>query len=206
MKGFDGIAPLPPENDIGNVEYKSRLINPTFSRFLHLATQLKWRLREGQGEAIYKIGVEDDGTIAGLTAPEMEKSMDTLRKMAEEIGAKLILLNETIFTRSSGPTCEETKIFKEVLVQKLPDNRKLVDLRLAILGSAEAGKSTLCGVLTQGTLDNGQGKTRLNLFRFRHEFRSGKTSSICLDFVGFSSEGEVMNLLNTRVVTRQSRL
>ncbi|KAI1719544.1 elongation factor tu GTP binding domain-containing protein [Ditylenchus destructor] len=124
-------------------------------------------------------------------------------------GAKLILLNETTFTRSTGPSCEETKIFKEVLVQKLPDNRKLIDLRLAILGSAEAGKSTLCGVLTQGTLDNGQGKTRLNLFRFRHEFRSGKTSSICLDFVGFSSEGELINYKDhtlEEVIERSSRL
>lgn len=37
--------------------------------------------------------------------------------------------------------------------------------RLAILGGVDVGKSTLCGVMTQGMLDDGQGKTRLNLFR-----------------------------------------
>jgi GTPase len=47
--------------------------------------------------------------------------------------------------------------------------------------------------LTQGVFDNGQGKARLNLFRYLHEFRSGKTSSICLDIVGFSSDGQLVN-------------
>lgn len=28
-------------------------------------SQLKWRLREGGGEAIYEIGVEDSGLLAG---------------------------------------------------------------------------------------------------------------------------------------------
>lgn len=67
-------------------------------------------------------------------------------------------------------------------------------LRLAFLGNAESGKSTLCGVLTQGVLDNGQGKSRLNIFRHLHEFRSGRTSSVCLEFIGFSATGKVILL------------
>jgi GTPase len=34
-----------------------KLINPSEERFQHLVTQLNWRLQEGQGEAIYEIGV-----------------------------------------------------------------------------------------------------------------------------------------------------
>ena len=30
-----------------------------------LCSQMKWRLREGQGEAIYEIGVEDNGLMTG---------------------------------------------------------------------------------------------------------------------------------------------
>lgn len=44
---------------------------------------MKWRLREGDGEAIYEIGVEDDGIISGLRKEELESSLMTLRKMAE---------------------------------------------------------------------------------------------------------------------------
>ena len=43
---------------------------------------MKWRLREGQGEAVYEIGVEDGGTLVGLTNTEMKASMSTLRTMA----------------------------------------------------------------------------------------------------------------------------
>ena len=38
---------LPPECEEGNVEYKLKLIAPSQSRFEHLVTQMKWRLREG---------------------------------------------------------------------------------------------------------------------------------------------------------------
>lgn len=47
---------LPPEPEQGNIEYKLKLINPSSQRFEHLVTQMKWRLKEGQGEAIYQIG------------------------------------------------------------------------------------------------------------------------------------------------------
>lgn len=47
---------LPPEPQLGNIEYKLKLINPSQQRFEHLVTQMKWRLREGHGEAIYEIG------------------------------------------------------------------------------------------------------------------------------------------------------
>lgn len=40
---------LPPECEEGNIEYKLKLVNPSQSRFEHLVTQMKWRLREGIG-------------------------------------------------------------------------------------------------------------------------------------------------------------
>ena len=46
------------------------------------------------------------------------------------------------------------------------------------LNAVDAGKSTLLGVLTKGTLDDGRGKSRVNLFRHKHEIESGRTSSV----------------------------
>lgn len=60
---------------------------------------------------------------------------------------------------------------------------------MAVLGNMDAGKSTLIGVLTQGVLDNGQGKTRLATFRHVHEVRSGRTSSISCQLLGFDGGG-----------------
>ena len=65
------------------MEYKLKLLNPTASRFEHLVTQMKWRLREGQGEAIYEIGVADNGLLRGLSDTEMDDSIATLKKMAD---------------------------------------------------------------------------------------------------------------------------
>uniref|UniRef100_A0A672MDD9 Tr-type G domain-containing protein n=1 Tax=Sinocyclocheilus grahami TaxID=75366 RepID=A0A672MDD9_SINGR len=79
----------------------------------------------------------------------------------------------------------------EVLVRKVPDDQQFLDLRVAVLGNVDSGKSTLLGVLTQGELDNGRGRARLNLFRHLHEIQTGRTSSISIEILGFDSRGEV---------------
>ena len=61
-------------------------MNPSESRFEHLVTQMKWRLQEGQGEAIYEIGVEDTGLLTGLSHSELECSIGTLERMATRWG------------------------------------------------------------------------------------------------------------------------
>jgi GTPase len=48
------VASLPPEPQEGNTEYKLKLLCPSPERFQHLVTQMKWRLAEGAGEAIYQ--------------------------------------------------------------------------------------------------------------------------------------------------------
>ena len=40
---------------------------------------MKWRLREGNGEALYNIGVEDNGVMTGLSDDDMSCSLDTLQ-------------------------------------------------------------------------------------------------------------------------------
>ena len=47
-------------------------------------TQMKWRLEEGQGEAIYEIGVEDNGLLVGLSDSDLMASVHTLERMAEK--------------------------------------------------------------------------------------------------------------------------
>lgn len=76
----------------GNVEYKLKLLNPTASRFEHLVTQMKWRLQEGQGEAIYEIGVADCGTLMGLNDTELKMSLDTVMKMAHKYVLCIIIV------------------------------------------------------------------------------------------------------------------
>ncbi len=39
------------------------------------------------GEAIYEIGVEDDGVPAGLSDEDLKSSLETVEKMAKQINA-----------------------------------------------------------------------------------------------------------------------
>ncbi|THU93295.1 hypothetical protein K435DRAFT_779897 [Dendrothele bispora CBS 962.96] len=85
---------LPPESDLGNVEYKLQLLSPSPSRFTRLVTQLKWRLLEGGGQAYYELGVSDSGLLVGLTRDDLDTSLETLEMMAGEIGASVIVVKE----------------------------------------------------------------------------------------------------------------
>ncbi|KAJ8874637.1 hypothetical protein PR048_025503 [Dryococelus australis] len=105
---------LPPEPQLGNVEYKLKLISPSKQRFEHLVTQMKWRLREGQGEAIYAIGVEDNGVLAGLSDYEMTASMQTLHQMAFKLGATITVLRERVVNGENG----NRRKVAEVLIRK----------------------------------------------------------------------------------------
>ncbi|XP_007564721.1 GTP-binding protein 2-like [Poecilia formosa] len=186
---------LPPEAEEGNIEYKLKLVNPTQYRFEHLATQLKWRLQEGRGEAVYQIGVEDNGLLVGLTEADMKGSLKTLKRMAEKVGADITLLREREVDYGLDRNIRK---IAEVLVRKVPDDQQFLDLRVAVLGNVDSGKSTLLGVLTQGELDNGRGRARLNLFRHLHEIQTGRTSSISFEILGFNSKGEVVNYSESR--------
>ncbi|CAB4019019.1 GTP-binding 2-like, partial [Paramuricea clavata] len=182
---------LPPEVEEGNVEYKLKLVNPSPARLIQLVTQLKWRLQEGQGEAIYEIGVEDNGMLAGLTREELNMSLNTLKRMAAKLGSETTVLREQVVDGFVGEDNE--RVVAEVLVRKVADDQQFIDIRLAVLGNVDVGKSTLVGVLTQGELDNGRGRARLNLFRHLHEIESGRTSSISHEILGFNSKGQVVN-------------
>uniref|UniRef100_A0A8C6MC51 GTP binding protein 2 n=1 Tax=Nothobranchius furzeri TaxID=105023 RepID=A0A8C6MC51_NOTFU len=185
---------LPPEAEEGNIEYKLKLINPTQNRFEHLATQMKWRLQEGRGEAVYQIGVEDNGMLVGLSEEDMRASLNTLHRLAEKVGADIAVLREQEVDYDS----DVPRKIAEVLLRKVPDDQQFLDLRVAVLGNVDSGKSTLLGVLTQGELDNGRGRARLNLFRHLHEIQTGRTSSISFEILGFNSKGEIVNYSESR--------
>uniref|UniRef100_A0A7S3DEN1 Tr-type G domain-containing protein n=1 Tax=Palpitomonas bilix TaxID=652834 RepID=A0A7S3DEN1_9EUKA len=180
---------LQQEVEEGNCEYKWKLCDPTPERLDKLVSQLKWRIEEGLGEAVYEIGFEDDGTPRGLSDEEMEKSLDTLKHMAAKLDSHV-----TVVRTSMG---KEGKC-AEVLVRHIADMRHFMELRIAVIGNVDAGKSTLIGVLTKGKLDNGRGSARMNVFRYRHEAENGRTSAISLQIMGLDAKGDVVNYSSLR--------
>ncbi|XP_063372003.1 uncharacterized protein LOC134660208 [Cydia amplana] len=193
--GSEAHGSLPPEPRFGNVEYKLQLVAPCERRFQHLVTQLAWRLRSGGGAAVYLLGVRDCGALRGLRARGLRGSLATLRRMAAALGATLHHVTARRVRRH--------RAVAEVYIRKLADTQQSVELRVAVMGANEAGKSTLIGVLTQGELDNGRGSARLNMFRHLHEVKSGRTSSLSHEILGFDAQGNVVNYGCSELMTAE---
>nr|AEX62484.1 putative GTP-binding protein [Moumouvirus Monve] len=91
---FDENFKLPPEKDTGNIEYKRTLLNCDEKKTEQYATQMKWRISEVRKlKAIYYIGVDDDGTIYGLSENELIESLDKFIEIANKIGASFNGIN-----------------------------------------------------------------------------------------------------------------
>jgi len=176
---------LPPEEFYGAVEYKRQLIKPTSQRITHLVTQMQFRLTEGGGECRYMLGVDDDGSLHGLLQTELDETLKTLNIMAGQLNAETKILRR----RQCG--ADRDKWAVELLVRQIPPEPLSIQHRVAVLGNVDAGKSTLVGVLTNGELDNGKGKSRLQMFRHPHEITTGRTSSISVDALRFGSDGPI---------------
>ena len=77
------------ENDWGNIEYKKHFINMTPDKIKKYATQLKFRIIEGNGVAIYIIGVADNGKIIGIKKGELEFCNYIMTQMCQEVNAEI---------------------------------------------------------------------------------------------------------------------
>ncbi|KAL8797695.1 MAG: hypothetical protein Q9195_000047 [Heterodermia aff. obscurata] len=58
-------------------------------------------------------------------------------------------------------------------------------LRVSLTGGTTAGKSSLLGILSTSTLDDGRGKVRKSLHKHLHEIASGITSSLVTELIGY---------------------
>lgn len=175
---------MEPEKYEGNVEYKLKLVDKDNERIEQLVTQMRYRCNEGDGECIYKLGVEDNGKIEGLTDKEYEETLDNIKKIANKNNYSVTLL-------SIQNTTNDKKVY-EVLIREINDN-KYIDIKVAVAGNVDSAKTTTIGRLISGENDNGRGLSRSMVFNFRHELESGRTSSIAHQILGIDHKGDIVN-------------
>ncbi|KAI7872513.1 P-loop containing nucleoside triphosphate hydrolase protein [Spinellus fusiger] len=163
---------------------KQRWIEGTLDDMVYLATRVTSRMDQGKGETLLDISAQEDGTSVQLTAEEYEASKTTLQRLLSTLGADHADLNSTPADR-----CHR-KAGYFMLRRKPASVEDILEIRIAVVGNVDAGKSTLLGVLTKGVLDDGRGKARLNLFRHKHEIESGRTSSVGSEMLGFTADSK----------------
>mmetsp|Transcript_54637 Transcript_54637/g.61067 ORF Transcript_54637/g.61067 Transcript_54637/m.61067 type:complete len:690 (-) Transcript_54637:411-2480(-) len=288
------ISVVAPENEDGNIEYKRQLLNCTATRLETLKTQISFRLDEGNGCCIYRIGVEDDGCHSLIDYEACAETAKVLEYLARSLNAVVVerkmIQNEVIDTvegltvkgneesdvvvgiedsllgngkdhffedhhnheekshvkghddastklkekqsildktRGVYTRCEltvhrvETHLLDPSPIQNSnhSDNEKIRrlngnpsptpksntngeenmsvgetlsarNIRVAVVGNVDAGKSTMIGTLTSSLLDDGRGSSRTSIMKHRHEIESGRTSTASTHLMGFRSTGQ----------------
>ncbi|XP_017769562.1 PREDICTED: GTP-binding protein 1 isoform X2 [Nicrophorus vespilloides] len=163
---------------------RSILISPSEEQYELLLRRIKQQLGEGRGEVILEIGGAEDGDDSGLKEDELEAAVATLQSLSATLECSCVKLRE----RKEG-----RGVLVQYLIRRVLGESDFLEIRVAVVGNVDAGKSTLLGVLTHGDLDNGRGHARQRLFRHKHEMESGRTSSVGNDILGFDDQGSVVN-------------
>ncbi|CAD5222104.1 unnamed protein product [Bursaphelenchus xylophilus] len=155
-----------------------------FDKYSEHLTRL---LDEGEGEALVELGMplDDEFEEKGLTQAELDKAEAKNAQIAKKLSCECT----SVFTRSLGGQ-NYTRI---ALVRRNLPATDFIEVRVAVVGNVDAGKSTFLGVLTHNSLDDGRGLARKRLFRHKHEFETGRTSSVSNDILGFDIHGTIVN-------------
>lgn len=162
---------LPPEiDDEGNIEYKRHLLNLDDDRMDQLATQMKWRIAEGNNEAIYYIGVSDDGTPYPLNSEEKKETLNNFTKLLKINNLEItnFQVNKFIDNNNSINSFFRITIRTKTIIYP--------EVRVLLLGDTSSGKTTFLSNIILGKTDK-DSNARIYLMNHKHELENKKTSS-----------------------------
>jgi GTPase len=114
--------------------------------------------------------------------------------------AKTLQCEVTEMVNRPCPT-DATRKCGVVLVRRVAEN-DFLELRVAVCGNVDSGKSTFVSVLTYGGLDNGRGSARELVCNHHHEVTTGRTSSVSQQMIGFDKKGQILNYSGTSPLPR----
>lgn len=183
---------LPPEIEEGNIEYKLKISTKSDIRTGSLESQMNWRINQsrinnGIPEAIYFIGIDDDGTLGNQTIKEIKESVNEIKKIINNIEAKV----KNIIIKKI-----KDSFVAMVIINKFIVNTEKNEINYIFLGNSEVGKTTIVANLCYDIKDN-NGIARKSVLRHTHEKEEGYTSSIANEIMGIETlEDNSKKLLN----------
>ncbi|KAG1461680.1 hypothetical protein G6F56_005674 [Rhizopus delemar] len=175
------------EEEAEHRTFKERLTEAKEADITYLSDTISTRMEQGQGETLFEIGLEEDGSLMNLTVEEYEKCIKTLTLLTEKLDADFANIDELVQLEINKTPTVHSQVSHFLIRKRSKSVQDVLEVRVAVVGNVDAGKSTMLGVLTRGTLDDGRGKARVSLFRHKHEIESGRTSSVGGEILGFDS-------------------
>ena len=131
-------------------------------------------------------GDEEEAGADGLSPEAYEASLKVLKGLlCARLGCGIRVVAKKVHPRTH-------RVVAEAMLRKNSEDG-YVDMRVAVCGNVDSGKSTLVGVLTRGQYDDGRGAVRAKVFNHKHEQETGRTSSVSERHLGFDASGETVN-------------
>lgn len=187
QKSIMQVEKIAPEEYYGNIEYKRKIEPQKATKLESLVTQLNFRVREGQGQCEYRIGVEDDGMCVGLSDRDLKSSLYNLYRMTKLSGDLEMKISDIKQGTNGKFACVKIRSMFSA------SDKDVGEKRICVAGPANSGKTTLIGVLVSGCLDDGKGDARMKVTTHPHEIFDGRTSSVNEHILGFTEEGDISN-------------
>ena len=104
---------MEPEKEEGNIEYKTNLIDKSTDRLENIASQQRYRVDEGSGEAIYVLGVSDDGKLVGLDRDEFIETFNNLSIASKKNNYSISIISEKNIERKDNKEDNKKGEFKD---------------------------------------------------------------------------------------------
>lgn len=145
------------ESDFGNIEYKRTISNITKEKMISYASQMKYRILQGNHIAYYYIGINDDGSVHGLT--------DLIAKTIEDFN-DIVKIAECYVLKIKISTDDTTN--KQYIKFTITDVKYIPEHRILITGEKNMGKQTFINNCLFGLNNNvtQHKNNRINYFPF----------------------------------------
>ncbi|KAG2455073.1 hypothetical protein HYH02_000895 [Chlamydomonas schloesseri] len=163
-----------------------------FESVLQHALEVMTAEIEAVGEMMLEVGAPLGWGPVGLTAEQLGACLVRIRAAVEplQVDATVVCQRTTQLPTATGPVdC----VTADVLLRRRPGPKGPLEVRVAIIGNVDSGKSTMVGVLTRSMLDDGRGLARSKVFKHHHEEATGRTSSIGQHTLCLDSKGGILN-------------
>lgn len=128
-----------------------------------------------------------EGVDGALAATSLQK-LSKLDLSSHKEESKPCIEKENL--PNANPTSLDEKINDSDNPISLEETLSSRNIRVAVVGNVDAGKSTLIGTLVSSFLDDGRGSSRTSIMKHRHEIESGRTSTATSHLLGFRHSGE----------------
>lgn len=172
---------LDPEIEEGNIEYKRCLINIDKERYEEFVSQMLWRIKEGNGEAIYYLGVEDNGSFYNWTNKQRNESIKNFNDIIKRANLKIAKMTKIKYNIDNKI---DNYYLKIVIREK---ENKINEKRILLLGDTGVGKTTLIANLLHSKIDEVNKEARLYVLNHKHEMIQKKTSSFNYNSIIFDN-------------------